>query len=101
ESVSTPRIAGRTLARTIVGVVERSIPGRTSEAMLIGWSDAAGRLRVAGADVFAGRFAPDAPASARDELSVEATALALEVVPLDRIEGAISDALGRIFGLFD
>ena len=32
---------------------------------------------------------------------VEATALALEVVPLDRIEGAISDALGRIFGLFD
>ena len=27
--------------------------------------------------------------------------LALEVVPLDRIEGAISDALGRIFGLFD
>jgi hypothetical protein len=25
----------------------------------------------------------------------------LEVVPLDRIEGAISDALGRIFGLFD
>ncbi len=30
-----------------------------------------------------------------------ATQLALEVVPLDRIEGAISDALGRIFGLFD
>ena len=86
---------------TIVGIVERSIPGRTGEAMLVGWGDAADSLGVAGADVFAVRFAPDAPASARDALTVEATALALEVVPLDRIEGAISDALGRIFGLFD
>jgi putative ABC transport system permease protein len=56
---------------------------------------------VAGADVFAVRFAPGAPASAHDALQSESTALALEVVPLDRIEGAISDALGRIFGLFD
>ena len=101
DAVSVPTTDGRSLDLTIVGVVERSIPGRTGEAMLIGWSDAAGSLGVAGADVFAVRFAPDAPASARDELSVEATALALEVVPLDRIEGAISDALGRIFGLFD
>ena len=92
---------GGSLDLTIVGIVERSIPGRTGEAMLIGWGDATDSLGVAGADVFAVRFAPDAPASARDALRVEATALALEVVPLDRIEGAISDALGRIFGLFD
>ena len=101
DAVSVPTIDGGSLDLTIVGVVERSIPGRTGEAMLIGWSDATDRLGVAGADVFAVRFVPDAPASARDTLRTEATALALEVVPLDRIEGAISDALGRIFGLFD
>jgi predicted lysophospholipase L1 biosynthesis ABC-type transport system permease subunit len=56
---------------------------------------------VMGADVFALRFAPDAPASSRTALESEANDLALEVVPLDRIEGAISDALDRIFGLFD
>src|SRR6187397_1270531 len=96
-----PTNDGGTLDLTIVGIVERSIPGRTGEAMLIGWSDATNRLGVAGADVFAVRFAPGAPASAHDALQGEATTLALEVVPLDRIEGAISDALGRIFGLFD
>ena len=37
----------------------------------------------------------------RTALESEANDLALEVVPLDRIEGAISDALDRIFGLFD
>jgi putative ABC transport system permease protein len=96
-----PTNDGGSLDLTIVGVVERSIPGRTGEAMLIGWNDATNHLGVAGADVFAVRFAPGAPASAHDALGSEATALALEVVPLDRIEGAISDALGRIFGLFD
>src|SRR6478752_1287415 len=96
-----PTNDGGSLDLTIVGIVERSIPGRTGEAMLIGWDDATNRLGVAGADVFAVRFAPGAPASAHDALQSESTALALEVVPLDRIEGAISDALGRIFGLFD
>jgi len=47
------------------------------------------------------RFAAGAPASARTALQSKANELALEVVPLDQIEGAISDALGRIFGLFD
>jgi putative ABC transport system permease protein len=69
--------------------------------MLVGWSDATDHLGVAGADVFALRFAPDAPADAQASLRQAASQLALEVVPLDRIEGAISDALGRIFGLFD
>jgi putative ABC transport system permease protein len=69
--------------------------------MLVGWTDATDHLGVAGADVFAVRFAPDAPAEASDMLRADAPAYALEVVPLDRIEGAIDDALGRIFGLFD
>jgi putative ABC transport system permease protein len=69
--------------------------------MLVGWKDATDHLGVAGADVFALRFTPDAPAASRDQLHTEASQLALEVVPLDRIQGAISDALGRIFGLFD
>ncbi len=101
DTLTVPTAAGSTLDLTVVGVVERSIPGKTGEAMLVGWSDATDQLGVTGADVFALRFAPGAPASARDTLRTEATALALEVVPLDRIEGAISDALGRIFGLFD
>ena len=70
--------------------------------MLVGWSDATTSLGVAGADVFAVRFAPGrARPRPATRCSAQATALALEVVPLDRIEGAISDALGRIFGLFD
>lgn len=101
QVITTPTVDGRTLQLRVAGIVERSIPGRTGEAMLVGWTDATTSLGVAGADVFALRFAPDAPASAHDALQAKAHELALEVVPLDRIEGAISDALGRIFGLFD
>jgi putative ABC transport system permease protein len=99
--VSVPTVDGGRLDLTVAGIVERSIPGRSGEAMLIGWPDATGRLGVAGADLFALRFAADAPASSTAALQTEANRLALDVVPLDRIEGAISDALGRIFGLFD
>ena len=78
------------------------IPGRSGESMLVGWSDATTSLGVAGADAFAVRFAPDAPATARGRrCAARPRQLALEVVPLDRIEGAIGDALGRVFGLFD
>jgi putative ABC transport system permease protein len=101
QSVALPTTEGGRLELKVVGIVERSIPGKTGEAMLIGWGDATTSLGVAGADVFALRFAPDAPATSRTALSAAANNLALEVVPLDRIEGAISDALGRIFGLFD
>ena len=96
-----PSSDGGQLHLKIAGIVERSIPGKTGEAMLVGWKDATTSLGVAGADVFAVRFAPDAPASAHAALQASANELALEVVPLDQIEGAISDALGRIFGLFD
>ena len=96
-----PTADGGRLDLQVAGIVERSIPGRTGESMLVGWSDATASLGVAGADVFALRFTPGAPAAAHVALQVAATQLALEVVPIDRIEGAISDALGRIFGLFD
>jgi putative ABC transport system permease protein len=101
QTLAVPTSDGGHLDLKIAGVVERSIPGKTGEAMLVGWTDASASLGVAGADVFAVRFAADAPASARDSLQTSANELALEVVPLDRIEGAINDALGRIFGLFD
>jgi putative ABC transport system permease protein len=101
QSMVLPAVGGGRLYLRVAGIVERSIPGRTGEAMLIGWNDATASLGVAGADVFALRFATTAPASSRAALQAAADSLALEVVPLDRIEGAISDALGRIFGLFD
>ena len=101
QILRVPTADGGLLDLRVAGIVERSIPGRSGESMLVGWSDATTSLGVAGADVFALRFAPGAPANAQDALRSSAAQLALEVVPLDRIEGAISDALGRIFGLFD
>jgi putative ABC transport system permease protein len=101
QVLTVPTADGGRLDLRVAGIVERSIPGRTGESMLIGWTDATSSLGVAGADVFALRFASDAPAMAPDTLRSAAAQLALEVVPLGRIEGAISDALGRIFGLFD
>lgn len=101
QVLTVPTDDGSRLDLTVAGIIERSIPGRTGEAMLIGWPDASGHLGVAGADFYALRYTSDAPATAPDTLRAEANRLALEVVPLDLIEGAISDALGRIFGLFD
>jgi putative ABC transport system permease protein len=101
QILRVPTADGGLLDLRVAGIVERSIPGRSGESMLVGWSDATTSLGVAGADVFALRFAPGGPATAGDALRSSAAQLALEVVPLDRIEGAISDALGRIFGLFD
>jgi putative ABC transport system permease protein len=101
ETLTVPTADGSSLDLRVAGIVDRSIPGKTGEAMLVGWADATDHLGVAGADVFAVRFAPGAPPAAHEALQGMANQLALEVVPLDRIEGAISDALGRIFGLFD
>ena len=85
----------------VAGIVERSIPGGGGEAILIGWPDATGRIGVAGADVFAVRFDPAAGAATRSALEETARGLALEANPLSRVEGAVTDALGRVFGLFD
>jgi putative ABC transport system permease protein len=101
DAFTVPTTDGSELSLRVTGIIERSIPGDAGESLLVGWSDATGRLGVAGADVFAIRFAPDAPASARAGLHAEAESLALQVVPLGEIEGAISVALERIFGLFD
>ncbi len=94
-------VDGTAMPLRVVGIVERTLPGRGGEAMLVGWDDAIGRLGVAGADAFAVRFATDAPASVRADVAAAAAAAALEVVSPDRIEGAIDNELSRIFGLFD
>jgi putative ABC transport system permease protein len=91
---------GSTVALRVVGIAERTLPGTGGESVLVGWVDAA-RLGVVGADAFAVRFVPDVTQAQRDELAAEARALALEPVALDRIQGAIGDALDRVFGLFD
>jgi putative ABC transport system permease protein len=85
----------------VAGIVDRSLPGRTGEAVLVGWGDAAGSFGVAGADFFAVRFETQAPAGARDDLRDAARTLALEPAPLEAVEGAVSDALGRVFALLD
>lgn len=98
--LTVPTATGAGLDLRVVGIVDRSIPGSSGEALLVGWTDATS-LGVAGADAFAVRFAPDAPAAARDALRDVATTYALDFVTLDRIQEAIEDALGRILGLFD
>ncbi len=92
---------GTTLDLRVAGVVERSIPGGSGEAILVGWPDASGPIGVAGADFFAVRFVPGAASTARAELEATARSLALEANPLSRIQGAVTAALGRVFGLFD
>jgi len=92
---------GQQLDLRIVGVADRTLPGRAGEAILVGWSDATDKLGVAGADVFAIRYAPGREADARPVLEQTARSLALEPNPLERVAGAVDDALGRVFGLFD
>jgi putative ABC transport system permease protein len=101
DTVTLALGGGATLDLRIVGVVSRSIPGRGGEAILVGWPDASGPLGIAGADAFAVRFEPGAADTARPALEAVARGLALEASPLSRIQGAVTDALGRVFGLFD
>jgi putative ABC transport system permease protein len=91
---------GSAMSLRVVGVAARTLPGRSGESLLVGWADA-DRLGIDGADAFAVRFAPDASAAERAALADEARTLALDPVPLDRIQGAIGEALDRVFGLFD
>lgn len=91
---------GSVLDLRIVGVAERTLPGESGESVLVGWLDAE-RLGVAGADAYAIRFDPAATADARAAFSDEVRALALEPTALGRIQGAIGEALDRVFGLFD
>ncbi|HEX2626849.1 MAG TPA: FtsX-like permease family protein [Candidatus Limnocylindrales bacterium] len=89
------------LQLTVAGIVERSMPGSGGEAVLVGWKDATSTLGVLGADAFAVRFAPGAEATAAPALNDAAKQVALEASPIDRIQGAIADALARVFVVFD
>jgi putative ABC transport system permease protein len=100
-TLNAAAVDGTTTPLRVVGIAERTLPGRGGEAALVGWSDATERFGVAGADAFAVRFAPNAPGSTRGDLAATAALSALEVVTLDRVAGAIDDALDRVFGLFD
>lgn len=85
----------------VAGIVERSFPGRTGEAALVGWPDALGRLGVEGADAIAVRFAPGRAADASAVVAALARERALTVAPISSVAGAVGDALDRVFGLLD
>jgi putative ABC transport system permease protein len=85
----------------VVGIVERSFPGRTGEAVLVGWTDALTRFGVQGADAIAVRFVPGKASTASVAVADLARQQALTVTPLAQIGGALVDALDRVFGLLD
>jgi putative ABC transport system permease protein len=89
------------LELTVAAVVERSMPGSSGEAILVGWGDATTWLGVQGADAFAVRFHPGWKDQAAPQLRAKAETYALESNPLERIQGAIADALARVFSVFD
>lgn len=92
---------GEHLDLTVAAVVDRSIPGPGGEAVLVGWKDATDHLGVTGADSFAVRFQPGAGPTARQALADTAKTYALEANPIERIQGAVADALARVFSVFD
>ena len=85
----------------VVGLVDRSFPGRTGEAALVGWSDAAERFGMAGADAFVVRYDPPAASAASAAVHALAGDRALTAAPVSQVEGAVGDALDRVFGLLD
>jgi putative ABC transport system permease protein len=92
---------GGTLSLRVAAVVEHSIPASGGEAVLVGWSDATSTLGVTGASAFAVRFVPGAEDQARAAVRATARTLALESNDIERIQGAVTDALSRIFTIFD
>ena len=92
---------GQAKTLRVSGIVERTLPGRTGETVLVGWTDATESFGVEGADFFAVRFTPDAGVRARQAVEELARINALEPSTLDRVQGAIADALDRVFSLFD
>lgn len=85
----------------VVGIVEHGLPGKGGEAIIVGWSDATSRFGVTGADALAVRFDPSAGSSVRTAVDEVARRLGLQPVPLAQVQGAVTDALDRVFGLFD
>jgi putative ABC transport system permease protein len=101
DTMQIPVAAARSKDLRIAAIVERSIPGKSGEAVLVGWNDATASFGVLGADAFAVRFVPDAAADAAPRLRATAESLALEASPIERIQGAVADALARVFIVFD
>lgn len=89
------------LELTVGAIVERSMPGTSGEAILVGWKDATDSLGVLGADAFAVRFAPGAASTTAPVVAETARTYALEANPIERVQGAIADALARVFSVFD
>ncbi len=85
----------------VAGVVDRSFPGKSGDAVLVGWPDALGKLGVAGADAYIVRYDPAKAAAASAAVGALAKELALTASPVSRVEGALGDALDRVFGLLD
>jgi len=92
---------GKVIDLRIVGIAERTIPGKAGEAILLGWDDATNAFGVEGADVLAVRYAPGRQADTQPTLEKTAINDALQPSPLATVAGAVDDALGRVFGLFD
>jgi putative ABC transport system permease protein len=101
DTMQIPVATGRSKDLRIAAIVERSIPGKSGEAILVGWNDATASFGVLGADAFAVRFLPDAASEAAPRLTATAESLALEANPIERIQGAVADALARVFVVFD
>jgi putative ABC transport system permease protein len=92
---------GRVVDLRVAGIVERTLPGKVGEAVLVGWPDATAAFGVAGADVLAVRYAPGREAEARPRLEAAAREVALEPNPVSTVAGAVDSALSEVFGLFD
>ena len=101
DTMHVPVDTARALDLRVAAIVERSMPGTSGEAILVGWTDATSSLGVLGADAFAVRFVPGAEAQAAPALRATAQSLALEANAIERIQGAVAEALARVFGVFD
>lgn len=101
DTMRLPVGPSRQLDLRVAAIVERSMPGTSGEAILVGWKDATESLGVLGADAFAVRFVSGTELTARPAIRAAAKTLALESNPIERIQGAVAEALGRVFGVFD
>ena len=101
DTMNVPIDSQHQLVLNVAAIVERSMPGTSGEAILVGWKDATGVLGVQGADAFAVRFSPSATDADKQALSTLAKTYALEANPISAIQGAVADALARVFGVFD
>jgi putative ABC transport system permease protein len=101
DTMNIPIDSQQQLVLTVAAIVERSMPGTSGEAILVGWKDATGSLGVLGADAFAVRFSPGTLETSRPLLADTAKTYALEANPIEKIQGAVAEALGRVFGVFD